>query len=57
MRRRNFSPHADRRVFRNPHRLEKRDHFRASARPANIAGPGLSFTGAFNVESQAIAFP
>src|SRR5258707_15774099 len=28
-----------------------------SARPANVAGPGLSFTGAFNVKSQPLAFP
>jgi hypothetical protein len=28
-----------------------------SARPANIAGPQLSLTGAFNVESQALALP
>src|ERR1035437_3799422 len=28
-----------------------------SARPANIAGPRLSITGAFNVESQPFAFP
>src|ERR1700730_17874463 len=28
-----------------------------SARPANVAGPRLSVTGAFNVESQPLAFP
>src|ERR1035437_5570126 len=28
-----------------------------SGRPANIAGPQLSLTGAFNVESQALALP
>jgi hypothetical protein len=38
------------------HRLEKRDHFRASARPANVAGLGLSVAGVFNVESQPVAF-
>src|SRR5664280_1186119 len=28
-----------------------------SARPTNVAGPQLSLTGAFNVESQALALP
>jgi hypothetical protein len=42
---------------RKLHCLEKRPHFRASARSTNIAGPGLSLTGAFNVKSQPVAFP
>jgi hypothetical protein len=43
---------------RGDHIILAVDHFSSpSARPANVAGPRLSLTGAFNVESQPLAFP